>query len=48
MSHVTNKSCKEQAVDWIIERQAIRIDALANVLACAIVFCIGFAVTAGV
>lgn len=48
MSHVTHKSCKEQAVDWMIERSAIRLDAIGNVLACAIVFCISFAVTAGI
>lgn len=42
------KSCKSQAVDWMIERQAVRIDAIANVLACAIVFCIGFKIAAGI
>lgn len=47
MPHTTTTTCREHAIDWMIERQAVRIDAIANVLACAFVFCIGFKITAG-
>lgn len=48
MSRANIKSCKEQAVEFLTERQAIRIEAVENVLLGAIVFCIAYAVTAGV
>lgn len=47
MSRAIIKSCKEYAVEFMTERQAIRIEAVENVLLGAIVFAIGFVVTAG-
>lgn len=48
MSRATIKSCKEQAVEFLTERQAIRIQEAEHILLGAIVFCIAFAITAGV
>ncbi len=47
MSRATIKSCKEQAVEFLTERQAIRIQEVEHILLGAIVFCIAFKVTAG-
>lgn len=48
MSRATIKSCKEHAVEFLTERQAIRIEAVENVLLGAIIFSISFIITAGV
>ena len=47
MSRAIIKSCKEQAVEFLTERQAIVIQEAEHILLGAIVFVIAFAVTAG-
>ncbi len=47
MSRAIIKSCKEHAVEFMTERQAIRIEEAEHILLGTIVFVIAFAVTAG-
>lgn len=47
MSRATIKSCKEHAAEFLTERQIIRVEEIENLLLGVIVFCIAYAVTAG-
>lgn len=47
MSRVITKSCKDQTVDWMIERSATRCELIEFTLLGAIVFFIAYTITAG-
>lgn len=47
MSHTTTTTCREQAVDWMIERSATRCELIEFTLLGAIVFFIAYTITAG-